>query len=300
MRRTVIFAILAALAITGCGGSGTTVTPPNSTPIPTNRIVYLVSRDASNTDILSCTPDGNDRKLHGTVSSRFDIQDVDASGQNLLAVVENSDHLSVDVQLIGLDGSKKAQLTNLSLEDIVSVRYNRTFSKFVVSGTYNGGAPVIVTANANGSGLQMVEEVAELATFTTSGSLAVGGLTKAEVPQPFVGTMLTDGSLMTKLVSGIQPLEMDEYNGNVVYSASVGGDASNQTGISTVPTTGGVATNISSPTTGNIDAYPKFTLDGARVTFIRSGLGIMSVLRSGGLLRLISSEPNVEKIVRIR
>ena len=284
--------------LAGCGGANFYSSKATS-PVPKSQIVYTVAESATTDALMSCDLDGAHPTFHASLPLSLEVHDVDASGTKLLAVADNADGVTVDVQLTDLTGKLVSQITNLQFDDIVSVRYSRDFSKIVISGTFNGGTPAIVTANADGSNQQTILDTAEIATLTASNMLAVGGLTNSTVPVPFVGLMSIDGLTVTKLVTNVQPIEIDEFGGKIAYSASIGGDASGTTAISVVSAAGGSPTSLY-PVTSGIDAYPRFTSDGSSVVFVHDGIGLFSVSAAGGTPKKLLSDVNVQNILSIR
>lgn len=293
---------LFAVAVAGCAGSGSSTFAPTSfTPsaVPANRIAFMREFDATTDELVSINPDGTGLTAHARIPYVVDVWDVDAAGSKLLAVTRNADGVSSDVRLIGLDGAVAANLTNVQFEAIESVRFSGDYKRFVASGTANGGAPMVVMGNADGSGQSVVLDVATLAIFTSTGTLAIGGETTDPVPQPFVGLMTGDGATMTSLVKRVQPIDIDESGGTIVYSASVGGDASGVTALFGVGASGGAPTALYAATSG-IDSDPKISKDGSLVYFFREGAGLMSVPITGGTPKTVFKEINLTRLLRSR
>ena len=293
MKKTFLISTLAAFAIVGCGGSDS-----SSPSIPLNRVAYVAELSATQDAIYSANPDGSGVTLHSKLSKDVQAFDVDQTGTALLAVVYNSTKDSYDVKLCGLDGTVKKSLTNLDYDEITNVQFNRSYTKVVVSGFLNGGVSSILTVNADGTGVQTVNNQGSLGVFTSSGKLAIGGETSGEVSRSFVGTMDLDGGAVSNLVANVEPLALDELNGAIAYAASIGGDASGVSGISLVqPGMPPRALYVAGTT---IDSDPRFSTDGTAVFFVRDGSGIFRVPLGGGVPTSIVANRDVSRILRVR
>ncbi len=292
MKSNILLFALAALALVGCGGSG------GSASVPTSRIAYVAALSPSQDGIYSVNPDGTGQTLHSQFSKDIDVWDIDQAGSRLLAVFENPVTNSFDVKVCGLDGTVMATITTLNFDEISSAQFSRDYTKVAVSGYLNGGATVVLTANADGTSLQRVDGQASLGILTSGNQIAIGGESGGELNRPFVGVMSRDGAVVTSLVPNAEPLDLDELNGDIIYSSSIGGDASGVTGISLVRA--GIAPRALFPAGTALHASPKFSVDGSSVYFIREGVGIFSVPVGGGTPIQRVANPQITRILRAR
>ena len=293
MKATLLLSALAVVAVVGCGGSGA-----STSSIPLNKITYVAALSATQDGVYSANPDGSGQTLHSQFSKDIDVWDVDQAGSRLLAVFENPVTNSFDVKLCQLNGSVILTLTSLNFDEISSAQFSRDYTKVAVSGYLNGGTVVVITANADGSGVQRVDGKASLGVLTSTNQIAIGGLSEGELGRPFVGLMSRDGNTVANIVDRAEALDIDELNGDITYSSSIGGDESGVTGVSIARA--GSAPRVLFPAGTSLNGNPKFSTSGSSVFFVREGVGIFSVSVAGGTPAQVVASPQITRILRVR
>lgn len=297
--RHLAYAALAGLCLlaAGCAGSGTVGFSPS--PVPANRIVFLAATSETSDGLFSTDLAGGDERQHAQIAGTDTVWGVSAAGDRLLIERSALDGTS-SAYLIDLDGQNPLQLSPIRFDVIESMAFSRDYASIVIGGVDSDGISTVVTLPSGGGAGQVVENVARMASFGPAGSLVIGGEADGELDTSFVGTMKVDGTDVTVLLNGVDPIGLDFSPGAsaLAYSASVGGDASGSTAIATIPLAGGApATLVSS---AHLNVSPKFSLDGASVYFIREGVGVMRVPTAGGAVATVAAVPNALHLVTVR